>query len=706
MKLSPFFMAFILISTNALAANGKAQYQINIEDLDITSREEVKKCALIGNRFSAILDEMKQVDASYKGKCVSRAESMITGIQTDMTALQKLSDQSNTTVDGGTSDTATTQTMTPAQAEKLNTAMSQIGGLISERQCHEELKKSGFINILADTIQSITSVAMFVPSSNGLLITVGGGLISSALKAIQNIFASDFQWRDAKDQKAFLTFNCAYMDVRKKIRSEGVYNVLDKKLIGEINSTQEKIDSLKQFKYAKDSVMVSVEKLKLELNQEILKLKEKSAAETESKLAINKITPAKSSIDKGLAEIISSLSEVEGSENPSLEIAIALTIAQDILTNMQQNLLALSPEEVFFKALYNKSITSLEKLSSTNAMQLINMSGEQTKSLIKEISQAQSSFTAIAELQIYQAQSIVSKKSKKSEENLILKLTKNYEAQISDLIKSNPEKYTLELKAKNLRSGKSVELNNLLADKKSQMVSGGQERFSQTNLGTENEAEINNLNKKNANRIYGPVGHSFLEYLIAESQTALEDFENNLENTPIKNAFIDIEYRIAEDRLNHCTDLRKIKEVYAGSTFPSEMGYDFALTNLELFHSLNEKKFQFTDYRAELRGQAFTALYAKALIKKYHDINDHSIRNVHDLMNSAKELQYNTTVEECKKRRINKGKNRGKRMKVCSEVHQKVIFEDSIGMEMIKSTVAEEKLLKLQRHIAKTCKKY
>ena len=93
MKLFPTLMTMLMLSSTSFAATEKAYKPVDVEKLDIVSREQIKKCSLIGNRFSSILEEMKKVDASYNGKCVSRAESMITGIQTDMSALQALKEQ-------------------------------------------------------------------------------------------------------------------------------------------------------------------------------------------------------------------------------------------------------------------------------------------------------------------------------------------------------------------------------------------------------------------------------------------------------------------------------------------------------------------------------------------------------------------------------------------------------------------------------------
>lgn len=89
--------------------------------------------------------------------------------------------------------------------------------------------------------------------------------------------------------------------------------------------------------------------------------------------------------------------------------------------------------------------------------------------------------------------------------------------------------------------------------------------------------------------------------------------------------------------------------------YHTEGAFDFAITNLDLFHGVYDTTFSFTDDRKKLRDHAFSALYARPLIQKFKDRNDSDISDMEDLTNAAENLVYPIKKEKCRLERNKKG---------------------------------------------------
>ena len=243
-----------------------------------------------------------------------------------------------------------------------------------------------------------------------------------------------------------------------------------------------------------------------------------------------------------------------------------------------------------------------------------------------------------------------------------------------------------------------------LKDLRSMYTPFGERLFSVENSPSNNSKSIRDLDELNANRIYGPTGYSLIRYLIQESQTALDTFENNIENMLVEMPSMNFDdIKGNEQKLEYCTNLNRLRKVYASSEFPVELGYDFAATNISLFHNLYEKNIILTDERKELRSQVYSALYAKALISKYFDDKDKQIDTIDDLVIAANSLEYPEKIRVCSRiHSSNHLEDSNKKFK-CESGHKKALIDGNLGREMINVAIVRDKAVKIQQRYLKHC---
>ncbi len=680
---------------------------LTIHDLEL-NLEQADKCALIGSRFEDIVAELKAVTESYDGKCVSRAETAITNIQADMQSLE----EARAELELGQDDTELV--MSDDQRVRFQSTLNTIGSMLSEKQCRSEFKDKGFLPILANTVNSISQIAMLSTSPTGIAVGVGGSILSVTLKAITDIFTPKFKWTNEADRKAFLTFNCSYQTVKKKIKDQGVYNLKDYELENLISQTAKELDELKKIKFAEGSIHKQLE----EINQE----EQKALAEAElartSIVVEHAVGQDYYLAHKDVVRALEKMNEQAGLLDPSLTQAQLDVRKAQVFSKIlaeyqtiQTRIPLIKPNEsnIFDTILYQNTKDKLRIFTADNALKLMQIKSEEIAQLkndlaysldvVKSLQQNlyDKNVALLTPVEITHLQNKIA-----SEQEIKAK----YDLKRQALINTDQNKYQQEEDYYTDVVNKVAELEVTLAELKAQKTTiVGQERYTLNNAGVENDVTIYNLDRLNSERIYGPIGYSFIRYLVSQSKESLQDFENNKERLSSRMNYLGFEGLSEQGKISYCINMREMQKTYTSSAFPSEMGYDFVVTNMNLFHNLLKDDFVLSSERKELRDHAFSALYARSLIMKYYSKEYAELQTPDQLLSFAENLKYEINPTECVESSGLLSKIFGSKKK-CGFKHEHVFFRNSIGREMIKSVVAERFALDIQRKVAKYCTEY
>ena len=90
----------------------------------------------------------------------------------------------------------------PAAAQNKH-IFSILSAVSQDEDCMMNIKKRGLIPVAADVATNIGLVASIMPTPNGFIIGASGIAIGSALRIINGLFKSPFDWKKPTKENSF-----------------------------------------------------------------------------------------------------------------------------------------------------------------------------------------------------------------------------------------------------------------------------------------------------------------------------------------------------------------------------------------------------------------------------------------------------------------------------------------------------------------------
>ncbi|MBC7540020.1 MAG: hypothetical protein H7281_14450 [Bacteriovorax sp.] len=572
MKLA-LLLLFAFTSTSNLHAQELDQVNALIKKYKVTP-ERPKACPLESKKFADLLTKTETIKNIFKSNCLQKDPGKMTEVLNSVKDIQDELKNRNIidkTVDGssllnaitgndstsaattpatGTTAASTTSTSTSTTAlngAKFSTLFSNITTMIKKNQCN--LDDGRVLEMTADLINDSTQLGLLSGNELGIIVAGGGFIVSSALRLIDMIIKQKFDFVKNIDRQTFIKLNCSFYDIRHDLESRGALDVED-------NSSRE---DLKDTKDLIEKINISIKALAQE------KTDEKKTLESMDQEALVELVGDVTIFKKNLNRVKTYLSvgivdsAVLPSETQKLIMITKVAQDYDLLVTQLNN----------YRSLKISSIPMLDDiflqdLAKFNSIDVLNF-GQLLTIKASEFNDNQRAKI------LFHVTRILSDIGIKEE----IASTKNIEAKklkVSDLQKK------LELYTPRLAELKKIEerLNRVVSPKE----------YSATDDGTDNMVSMLENYKNISEQIYGEWGEKFLKYTTQKSYAEAKTFREKIERFNTKYGDQPKNFKVDKSPATYiCQDIQKIRISYKYAESVVQEGYDFIVTNKDLFHT-------------------------------------------------------------------------------------------------------------------------
>ena len=572
MKLA-MLLLFAFISTFNLQAQELEQVNALIKKYKVTA-ERPKACPLESNKFADLLAKTETIKNIFKSNCLQKDENKMSEVLNSVKDIQDELKKRNIiekTVDGNTLISAITgndssATTTPASTSstsasngtassavsalsgiKFSTLFSNITTMIKKNQCN--LDDGRVLEMTADLIYDSTQLGLLSGNELGLVVAGGGFIVSSALRLIDMIFKQRFDFDKNKDRQTFIKLNCSFYDIRHDLESQGALEV-------ENNSSSEDLRNAKDL----------IEKMNLSLKRmEQEKTDQKKILESMDQETLVSLVGDVTVFKKNLVRVKAYLSNgiVDSAALPSetQKLMMISSIAQDydqLVTQLN-----------YYRSLKISSIPMLDDLFLQDLKKFDSLDAV-TFGVVLNINAREFNDNLRAKILFHVTRilnDIGAKEEIASAQNQDAKKLK-----VSDLQKQQ------EVYAAKLADLKKIEdrLNRVVSPKE----------YSATDDGSDNMVSMLENYKNISDQIYGEWGEKFLKYSTVKSYEETKNFREKLDRFNTKYGEQLKSFRIDKSPSPYiCQDIQRIRMSYKYADSLVQEGYDFIVTNKDLFHT-------------------------------------------------------------------------------------------------------------------------
>jgi len=546
----------VLISFTMLTAEAQEMEQINtlINKYKVVG-ERPKSCPMESKKFADLLAKTESIKNVFKSNCLQKDDSKVSDVLTSINSIQEELKKRNIidkTVDGSTIMNSITgneegSSVSALSGIKFSNLFTNISTMIKKNQCN--LEDGRVLEQTADLIYDSTQLGLLAGNTTGLIVAGGGFIISSAIKLIDLIFKQRFDFVKNSDRQTFIKLNCSFYDIRKELEAQGGLDV-------ENSSNKE---DLRDVKFHIEKLTQSLKDLDKEKNEQKKILDEMDQQMLVS--LVGDVSTFKKSLLKAKSILNSTL--IDSAETPAetQKLLMISAIAQDYET--------LSFQLTGYRSLKVSAIPMLDdvfsvELKKFDPMDMITFQNTMNLS-VKEFNEGLRART------LFHVTRILNDIGSKEE----LASTKNKEAKKAKVD---------ELQKKvDLYNAKLAELKKL-EEKLGRVVSPRQ--YSATDDGSDNMVSLLENYKNIAGQIYGEWGEKFLRYTTLKSYEETKTFGDKIERFNKKYGEQLKAFKVDSSPSTYiCQDIQRIRYSYKYADSLVQEGYDFIVTNKDLFHT-------------------------------------------------------------------------------------------------------------------------
>lgn len=573
-KILPFLMALFVMSVHAQEMD-----QINaIINKYKVAAERPKSCPLESRKFADLLAKTETIKSVFKSNCLQKDDSKMSEVLNNINAIQEELKKRNIidkTIDGqsisnflGGSSTDGSS-VSALSGIKFSNLFTNISTMIKKNQCN--LEDGRVLEQIADLVYDSTQLGLLSGSTTGMVVAGGGFIISSALRLIDLIFKQRFDFEKNKDRQTFIKLNCSFFDIRKDLEAQGGLDI----------ENTESRDDLRDVKGHIEKVTLAIKDLEKEKNDQ-RKIQEEMDQQMLVALVGDVLTFKKSllrlkgALSAGLADNADMPAETQ-------KLLMISSIAQEFeLLNTQLN---------SYRSLKVSSIPMLDDLFAVELKKFDPMdvtTFQQVMALpVKEFNDG------LRARLLFHVNRILSDITSKEE----LASAKNKDAK-----KAKAEDTQKRL---DLFNAKLVELKKI-EERLNRIVSPRE--YSGTDDGSDNLVALLENYKNIAGQIYGEWGEKFLRYATQKSYDETKNFNDKIERFNKKYGDQLKAFKVDSAPATYiCQDMQRIRYSYKYADSLVQEGYDFIVTNKDLFHT-DQRTYYNTELDEENGSSASSAI--------------------------------------------------------------------------------------------------
>ena len=519
--------------------------------------ERPKACPLESKKFADLLAKTESIKNVFKSNCLQKDDSKMSDVLTSINSIQEELKKRNIidkTVDGNTimnsitgNDSTDGSAVSALSGIKFSNLFTNISTMIKKNQCN--LEDGRVLEQTADLIYDSTQLGLLAGNTTGLIVAGGGFIISSAIKLIDLIFKQRFDFVKNSDRQTFIKLNCSFYDIRKELEAQGGLDVENSSNKEDLRDVKFHIEKLTQSLKELDKEKTDQKKVLDEMDQQMLVS------------LVGDVSQFKKTLLKTKATLNSPI--VDNAETP------AETQKLLMISSIAQDYESLSLQLSNYRSLKVSTIPMLDDVFSLELKKfdpMDMMSFQATMSLsVKEFNEG---LRARALFHITRVLNDIAAKEE-------LASTKNKEvkkAKVDELQKKM-----------DLYNSKLAEMKKL-EERLGRVVSPRQ--YSASDDGSDNMVSLLENYKNIAGQIYGEWGEKFLRYTTAKSYEETKTFGEKIERFNKKYGEQLKAFKVDTAPSTYiCQDIQRIRYSFKYADSLVQEGYDFIVTNKDLFHT-------------------------------------------------------------------------------------------------------------------------
>ncbi len=519
--------------------------------------ERPKACPLESKKFADLLAKTESIKNVFKSNCLQKDDSKMSDVLTSINSIQEELKKRNIidkTVDGNTimnsitgNDSTDGSAVSALSGIKFSNLFTNISTMIKKNQCN--LEDGRVLEQTADLIYDSTQLGLLAGNTTGLIVAGGGFIISSAIKLIDLIFKQRFDFVKNSDRQTFIKLNCSFYDIRKELEAQGGLDVENSSNKEDLRDVKFHIEKLTQSLKELDKEKTDQKKVLDEMDQQMLVS------------LVGDVSQFKKTLLKTKATLNSPI--VDNAETP------AETQKLLMISSIAQDYESLSLQLSNYRSLKVSTIPMLDDVFSLELKKfdpMDMMSFQATMNLsVKEFNEG---LRARALFHITRVLNDIAAKEE-------LASTKNKEvkkAKVDELQKKM-----------DLYNSKLAEMKKL-EERLGRVVSPRQ--YSASDDGSDNMVSLLENYKNIAGQIYGEWGEKFLRYTTAKSYEETKTFGEKIERFNKKYGEQLKAFKVDTAPSTYiCQDIQRIRYSFKYADSLVQEGYDFIVTNKDLFHT-------------------------------------------------------------------------------------------------------------------------
>ncbi len=527
--------------------------------------------------YAEILGKLQSIRNSLGTNCEKEAQDQIENLNQNLSGLESVANDAQIGSD-------------EEQTAQVTQAFSTLGAIAAKSECYYNIRERGLVPVVADVLMDLSQVGLLIPNDETIAYSTTGYFLGTSLKILISVFKQRFDFENESDRKNFLDLNCAFFDVRRAIDDSGFLLSQSQIIINERDTIKEELPKLEEEKNLSKKSLDSFEAFYQEQRKKYLTL-EIGSSVLDLEKTIHTLRPKLLDFPTNNFEQRMQLRSIAEASSK----IISTDFIFDLDTYAQADLsMFIELLELIQREYANAANLPLEEYSLEIAQPVLyHLTWLQSLIEVEKEKAFQAFQASIADTDL----------------NTNDKSWKDFAAEVRNRLQKNFDDAQADFEGSKARL---QVLNDIIA----------RERYSFNDPGDNERIDILETYNEIVKIIYGKTGKRFLRYIYTEAKDYIDQFEEAYKD--FSAAHLRRNEEVLNDQIEElraCQNADYLIKAYNNTAYYSEVGHDFLITNLRIFHDYVPQTRRIvvvpigSSSAAYLQDQSTSTLYAKAIIQ-------------------------------------------------------------------------------------------
>ncbi len=180
--------------------------------------ERPLSCPLRFSNLSHLRDQVQALTNTLGNGCTSSGQQALKQLNSSVSNLEGIA-STWSTMRGNDQNAQNAQL-----AKNASQVLGSLNIITSNNACFYDIRSRGALPVVSDIIMSLSQLGLLIPSATGTVVAMGGYVVGSGLKIVNELVKKKFNWNKPEERRAFLQLNCAFFDNRRVIEEMGLFN--------------------------------------------------------------------------------------------------------------------------------------------------------------------------------------------------------------------------------------------------------------------------------------------------------------------------------------------------------------------------------------------------------------------------------------------------------------------------------------------------